>query len=118
MNVGSVPGRGRVLEERPIERYVCLLDARKRQAKVGIIALGSVLALSMLAAFVLLWLTRLRPITGSNVMIVVVLCVYPLFGLVNQLLAYRRTDEMLELLDVLDRKEYRARPAEGHQTVR
>ena len=104
------------MTERPIEQYVHLLTIRKRQAKIGIVALGIVLGASVSGAFAWLWAMRLRPITGSGLLPVIVLCVYPVFGLVNQLLAYRRINEMLELLDVIER-EYGARLTGGRQAA-
>jgi len=101
--------------ESPIKQYVHLLDIRKRWAKIGIVGLGASLGVSLLAAIGWLWVNRLKPITGSNALIVVLLCVYPVFGLVSQLLAYRRINETLELLDVLER-EIHTRPPEGQQT--
>lgn len=105
------------MTESPIQQYIHLLDVRKRWAKIGIVALGAALSVSLIAALGWLWTTRYRPITGSTALLVVVLCVYPVFGLISQLFAHRRINETLELLDVIER-EYGARPTEGQQAER
>jgi hypothetical protein len=92
------------MAERPIEQYAGLLRTRKRWAKIGIVALGICALILLIAAFGLLWARRLKPVTGTTVVLVLALCVYPLLGLVSQLVAYRRACDLLELLDVLERE--------------
>lgn len=86
--------------------YANLLGNRKRWAKIGIVVLGICAFILLIAAFGLLWTKRDQAITGTTLLLVLALCVYPLFGLVSQLVEYRRLRLLLELLDVLQREAH------------
>ena len=73
---------------------------------IGIVALGVCALILLIAAFGLLWALRLKPVTSTTVLLVLVLCVYPLMGVVGQIVEYRRASSLLELLDVLERETH------------
>ena len=103
------------MAERPIEQYAGLLRTRKRWAKIGTVASGVCALVLLIAAFGLMWSIRHKPVTSTTVLLVLVLCVYPLLGLASQIVEYRRASALLELLDVLER-ETRVREPEGQKT--
>jgi hypothetical protein len=103
------------MTERPLEGYARLLRTRKRWAMIGSVVLGICALVLLIAAFGLLWMKRLQPVTGTDVLVVLATCVYPLLAVVSQLVAYRQACGLLELLDVLER-EIRVQEREGQQT--
>jgi hypothetical protein len=98
----------------PIEQYTSLLNTRKRWAKIGSVALGICALILLIAALGFLWVKRTQPVTGTSVLIVLVLCFYPLLGLVSQIVEHRWASVLLELLDVLER-ESRVQEPDGQQ---
>ena len=104
------------MPERPIEQYAGLLRIRKRWAAIGSVVAAICALITLIAGFGLMWAQRDKPVTGITVLLVLVLCVYPLMGVVSQLVEVRRTTVLLELLDVLKR-EASARVSEGREDV-
>ena len=88
----------------PIAQYASLLRIRKRWATIGIVALGIVALVSLVAGVGLLWTMRDKPLSSTSVLLEIVLCANPLVVLASQTGEYRRLSGLLELLDVLERQ--------------
>jgi 8-oxo-dGTP pyrophosphatase MutT (NUDIX family) len=64
----------------------------------GSVAMGICVLITLSAGVGLLWMKRLKPITGVTALLLPVMFVYPLMGLVSQLIEVRRTTSQIELL--------------------
>ena len=86
-----------------IDQYAGLLGIRKKWALRGIVAVGIVSVVSLVAAGAFVLALRDRAITATTALVVAILCIYPPIQLTIQVVEYRRLNGMLELLDVLER---------------
>jgi hypothetical protein len=89
-----------------IAQYADLLRIRKHWAQIWIVATGIGTLTLLIAGIGLLWTKRLEPVTGVTALLIPVLFIYPLIGLVSQIVEYRRTSGFLELLDALEREQH------------
>jgi hypothetical protein len=85
-----------------IEQYASLLRIRKKWSLIYTVVAGICSVVSLAAVIGLTWAFRDRAITFTT-MLVVIVCIFPYIGLVNQVAEHRRLNGVLELLDVLER---------------
>ena len=86
-----------------IAAYTARLGVRKKWALIGIVAFTILTVLSFAFLLGTSWTLRDRAVTRLDALIVIIVFVFPYVGLVNQAMAYRGLNDMLALLQVLER---------------